>query len=269
MKNNKHYGTGCYEMTDKEGKKYKLTVEQDEISESPRGDYNLATIYCWHRNYNIGDDKPRGYSASDALTELCEKYTSMTEDEIDDASNNTLILALQQSEKIVIIPISCYEHSGITISTNVSSYPYNDRWDAGIIGFAFIEKEKVFKESGGIPLKDENGDYIRIEYKHDNGLSTYNIQVEPITDANWKKAALNIINGEVETLDQYLRNEVYWYKLEEKIHVHNEKKCPHCDEIIEVEDYEEWEEIDSCGGFYGDCLEENGIFNSMNLVFVD
>lgn len=33
----------------------------------------------------------------------------------------------------------------------------------------------------------------------------------------------------------------------------------------------DWEEINSCGGFYGDCLEDNGILEEtgLDLEFVD
>ena len=45
--------------------------------------------------------------------------------------------------------------------------------------------------------------------------------------------------------------------------------CPHCNEVIKS--YKEWIEEDSCWGFYGDCLEENGILDYIpnKIVFVD
>jgi hypothetical protein len=57
----KHYAPGSFNMIDKDGKEYLLTVEQDDYTESPRDMYdNISTIYCWHKHYAIGDDKPKG-----------------------------------------------------------------------------------------------------------------------------------------------------------------------------------------------------------------
>ena len=63
----------------------------------------------------------------------------------------------------------------------------------------------------------------------------------------------------MKTYDQYVRGEVYAYRLTKKII--EQDLCPHCGEVIR--EYEEYEDVDSCGGFYGDCLEENGISDSI------
>ena len=42
----KHYALGSFNMIDKDGKEYLLTVEQDDYTESPRDMYdNISTIY--------------------------------------------------------------------------------------------------------------------------------------------------------------------------------------------------------------------------------
>ena len=236
----KHYAPGSFNMIDKDGKEYFLTVEQDDYAENPRDMYdNISTIYCWRTYYIIGDDKPKEKTARDVLADMCEKYTNMEADDIDAASENDMIRELQQAKDIVIKYISCYEHSGITISTAITTYPYNDRWDSGIIGFAFIDKE-TFEINCGV-------------YK------------------DWKRRAMDIIDSEVKTLDDYFRGEVFRYTLEEKVHVHNEKKCPHCGEVLEVDDYDDWEAVDGCSGFYGDELESNGILDELptEIQFID
>lgn len=90
-------------------------------------------------------------------------------------------------------------------------------------------------------------------------------------DKDWKCRAMDIIDSEVKTLDDYLRGEVFCYTLEEKVHVHNETKCPHCGEVIEIHDDDDWEVIDGCSGFYGDELESNGILDElpMEIKFID
>ena len=48
-----------------------------------------------------------------------------------------------------------------------------------------------------------------------------------------------------------------------------QNKCPHCGEVIR--EYEDEEKVDSCWGFYGDCLEDNGILDQIgsDLQFVE
>lgn len=111
----------------------------------------------------------------------------------------------------VILPLYLYDHSGITMNTT----GFSCGWDSGRVGFIFISKKKMLKEYGGKvvtqKLKDRVKDYLK---------------------------------GEVETYDQYLRGEVYGYKI---------FKVETCSGGCEHE-----EELDSCWGFYGEdeCMTE-------------
>lgn len=267
---NKHYGRGTYNMVDSEGEKYILQVEFDEYAEDPREWDNVSKIWCWKRGYKIGDE-PYG-DLYESLEYLCRKYTNMSEDEILDSIYTPEIMLenLQKSDILFIAPIYCYEHGGITISTN-TSYPYSDMWDSSVIGYAFIDKETTFRELGGIPLKDENGNYILEEYKHENSPSTYRIKYIPLTDENWEERAAQCIKDEVKTLDAYLTGNVYEYTLNKKIHIHNESICPHCGEVIDEEDYDDYEAVACISGFYGDCLEDNGMLDCFpnGIKFID
>lgn len=258
-----HYGAGVYNLIDTKTKeKYRLTVEYDECCDSPREVWdNQATIWCWHDNYKIGDNVGN-LDPSEALNYLCKNYTDKTEEEIEEASPNTKMIWLQESDKIVILPIFCYEHSGITISTS-HSYPYNDRWDSSYIGFAFITKKNIFDNLGGIPIYNENNELVQEEHIHEDGSITYSTKYIPLSKENWRKRGIMCINDEVEILDYYLRGEVYGYKLEKLNHIIEEKTCPHCGEVISKKEFDEYEEIDSCRGFYGDTLENNGILNEL------
>ena len=225
------YAPCTLKLKDDSGKEYLLTIEQDDYAENPREWDNISTIWTWTKNYKIGDDHDLSDLMWNALADLCVKNNILTWEEIDDKyfSESRLGLALQESENVAFRWISAYEHSGITISTTVGTYPYNDRWDSSIIGFGFVMKEQYEKQCG--ERKD------------------------------WKRDALKIIDSEVETVDQWLRGECYQYTLEEKVHYRNEKRCPHCDELISVDEYDCWEQIDSCCGFYGDNIKENGILD--------
>lgn len=233
----KHYGEGSYKMIDKSGKEYLLTVERDDYScFDPREDYNMTTMICWHRNYKLGDshkyEDPESF-----LYDLCQKVLQKSQD----MTCKEMLKLLEESNLICIKQLNLYDHSGITISTS-SAYPYNDRWDSSPVGFVYITKGDLIAE--GI-ISDDN--------------------------ENWKEAAEPIIENEVQIYDYFLRGEVYHYTLEEKVHVRNETKCPHCNEVIKVDEYDDYEEVESCGGFYGCNIEDNGILDEVgsDLQFIE
>ena len=252
----KHYTYDSpFKMKDREGVEYTLEVEQDDHSESPRNWDNVCTMVCWHRHYNLGDK--HNYSDSDEFfEEILHDICGMKYDDIEKLPTREKYKLACESDKIYIKELNLYDHSGITISTS-NGYPYNDRWDAGCVGWIYVSKEKALREWGGIPERDENGQFIRIPHEHPGGTITYSIKYTPITEENWMEVAEYHMEGEVEVYDQYLRGDVYGYRLLKK--VIQQDKCPHCNEVIR--EYEEEVEEDICYGFYGDCIEENGIID--------
>jgi hypothetical protein len=120
--------------------------------------------------------------------------------------------AIEKNEDaLIILPLYLYDHSGITISTS----PFSCRWDSGQIGFIYVSKKKV-----------------REEYS-----------VKRITKKVTERV-MKLLEGEVETYDQYLTGDVYGYE------VYNVEKCDH--------GHEHEKELDSCWGFYGEeeCMKE-------------
>jgi hypothetical protein len=113
----------------------------------------------------------------------------------------------------IVLLLYMYSHSGITISLT----PFQCRWDSCQVGFVVIPRLKM--------LEEFKGKYFAKKLK-----------------AKGMKHA----EAEVKTLDQFLRGEVYGYKIAGSV-----EKCEKCDN-------EEREDLDSCWGFYGkeDCLEE-------------
>jgi len=88
-----------------------------------------------------------------------------------------------------------YSHGGLSISTT----PYQCRFDSGVLGFAVVTKELI----------RENWNIKRVTKKY-------------------IELADKMVEGEVETLNKYINNEVYSFRIEDK----------------------DGEVIDSCGGFY-------------------
>jgi hypothetical protein len=115
--------------------------------------------------------------------------------------------AIEKEENTaVILPLYLYDHSGISISTGA----FSCRWDSGQIGFIFISKEKALQEFGG-----------------------------KIVTAKLKERLVGILEGEVETYDQYVRGEVYGFQ------------------IVDEDD----NHIDSGYGFYGTDFATNGMLD--------
>lgn len=121
---------------------------------------------------------------------------------------NEMEAAIIKNERPVVIkPLFLFDHSGITISTG----DFGDRWDSGQIGFVLVTREAALKEYGG----------------------------KRITKSI-KERATKVLDAEVETYDQYLRGDVYGYKI-----------------------FKGEEEIDSCWGYYGD---EAAMEEAMSIV---
>jgi hypothetical protein len=108
----------------------------------------------------------------------------------------------------IVVPLYFYDHGGIAISTS----PFSCPWDSGQIGFAIIPVNKIV-----------------LEYGDDSDISRAN--------------ARRVLQGEVNTYNQYLQGEVFGYVLKD----------------------EAGEEIDSCWGFFGYDPTTNGIFDNLGL----
>lgn len=84
--------------------------------------------------------------------------------------------------KNVILPLYLYDHSGITISCS-HSYPYNDRWDAGQVGWVYADFDKIKGEYG-------------------------------VVNKETVEKAKQLLISETKTYDDYLRGECYGYIIE-------------------------------------------------------
>lgn len=255
----KHYAyESPFKMKDNKGVEYTLEIQTDNLPENPREWSNVCTMICWHRSYNLGDK--HDYDNSDEFFEdILHNVCEMEYEEFEELSTREKYKLASESGKVYIKELNLYDHSEISISTS-NNYSYNGSWDTSCVGFVYVTKEKALKEWGGIPEKDENGEFIRIPHEHPDGSVTYSTKYTPITEENWKEVAEYHMDNEVKVYDQYLRGEVYGFTLTKT--VIEQETCPHCGEVIR--EYEEDEEVDSCYGFYGDCLEENGILDNIS-----
>lgn len=201
----KHYAYNSpFNMVDDKGNKYKLTVEQDYLPFDPLDAEDMVQVYCWHHSYELG----------------MKHDWEEPQDFVDYIHENI------GSDNVCILPLILYDHSGLSISTT-TDWPFNDRWDAMRVGWAFVTKQHMLSEG----------------YSEDN----------------WRKEGYKLIKDVIKDYDTYLRGDIWWYSLQKQVTI--EIKCPHCNEIIETRT--DFMGIDSCGGFLGSCLEENGILDDM------
>lgn len=168
---------------DKSGNKNRVHLVRDSDPEDPRQwDGHLSQILLVGSRYGFGDRN--NYSSSFEIQfELGDEF--LTDQEvngkaIDDLSSEELWSLL--ADKIYVLKVFVYEHGDIRISCGKSN-PFNDRWDSGCVGYAYVAKDKIL----------------------DSG-----IDVDWNTD-DWHAVAEKIITEEINELDMWINNEVYGY----------------------------------------------------------
>lgn len=172
------------------GDVHNIKSELNDLIYKHFSDKQIIDYFCEIRNGKyIDDDNGTRYEywAKDCFGGQSKFYINADEygdyiatqmlDELDVSEKYGLV---SRSNKIVISPISIYDHSGVTIWLG---YP-NDRWDSGIIGFSYIEKD--------------------VALKYNNRL----------TDEDWQSWAENEMKQEMKIYDYYVRGEVYYYYIE-------------------------------------------------------
>ena len=172
-------------------KGYSIEIKQDSDPLNPRTDYdNLATMCCYHSNYNLGDKQDHNSNAStvedearykfafDADVDLEEIEQCGTEQEID-AAHRKIDNWIRKNT--VLMELYLFDHSGLSISVS----PFGCGWDSGTVGFIYITKDQMTNNFGG--------KYFT------KGL---------------RERAAEIIRAEVELYDQFLTGDVYYVGIE-------------------------------------------------------
>jgi hypothetical protein len=135
-------------------KGYIVKVLIDDFGgDSPRDWDNLGHMVCFHRRDNYGDK--HDFSTPADLYEFFKEH------------------------RVVRLPIYMYDHSGVALSTG-RSYPFNDPWDAGQLGYIYATYEEIRKDYG---------------VKHVTQSITLKVE--------------KVLKSEVETYSRYLNGEVY------------------------------------------------------------
>lgn len=110
--------------------KYKgctISIEQDELAESPHKWDNLGVMACFHSRYNLGDKVDLAPDHFNGWTEMAEYIKT-------------------ELGAVVILPLYLCDHGGITIATG----PFSCQWDSGQVGFIYVTHEKLIAEYGNV-----------------------------------------------------------------------------------------------------------------------
>ena len=108
----------------------------------------------------------------------------------DELTNGEKLMLVEESGNVAILPISMYDHSGITLWLGSTQGHVDARWDCSSVGFAYIEKSKAEEEM------------------------PQHTQLPDIDNTDWKEWAYEMMEGEMHTYDQYVRGNVYGWVVE-------------------------------------------------------
>lgn len=204
-------------------KDYKIRVVYDETPDSPDDwqDEKLFLVYE-HRQFTVRRD---GFKPGDIYDYIMS--LSHPDDEFD----------VMDYSDYYIYPVEAYIHSGVELS--LYELELTCPFDSSVSGYILIKKSYVLK----FP----------------------NI----VSDRDKADKAYELANELIETWNQYLSGEVYGYVIEKPNIMYSIEKSLF-DELVlrnDLADLEshfmediEYEEIDSCWGFYGD-PEDSGLID--------
>lgn len=213
---------------EKDGNLLKLEIWSDPDPMNPRTDWdNAGTMVCFHRRYQLGDVKT-GQNGTTGLI----PHTNVRYDNSSDGADAFVEWAQEQLKagNLVIASLDLYDHSGITMK--ICSWDEDafgtgrTGWDSGIVGWIFITKDKAISE---FAVKEGQ---------------------------DWKERARECLKAEVDVYDDYLCGDVYGFTLS-RLSAYT--TIENGVERVNYNSDAEWEEVDSCGGYYGWDSEKSGL----------
>lgn len=219
---------------------YRLTIENDDIQENPYTEWdNVGYFVNYHRNYSFGNSNMKSpFNIERFIHEVNSECSFNKEESIYlykllERIENGKDITIEHVEKVaIILPVYCYEHGGVTLSTGRFSCP----WDSGQIGYLVCPKSEARVEWGKV----------------------------------YSKRAIACMASELKTFDMILQGYQYWFRLE-KFEKTELLQGLSDDELIEYleENESEWNESDSCGGYIGDTWEYSGMYDAIGKELVE
>ncbi len=136
---------------------YFIEIHQDDSPENPIKEWDMfGKFICWHRRYDLGN---------------CKDFATPQE-----------VRAYAKQTGSLLFPLYMYDHSGIRLSLDNSYCPFNDRWDAGQLGYVLVDRQEALEKMGKKRMTEK-----------------------------LRKRIIEIVQTEVDTYNQYLSGDVYGY----------------------------------------------------------
>ena len=196
-------------------KGYKIRIREDEDADSPDdwGDDSLFLVYD-HRQFSV---KREGFNVESIYRWMYAKEVVEFGDDVD-GNYQEEVDGYSELNNYFIFKVEAYIHSGVSLSLFTGTKQC--RWDSSVSGYILASKSEFELE----------------------------------------ETARNAAEGLIETWNQYLSGEVYGYIIEkpnttyliskEKFdRLKFENDLATLEQEFDIED--EWEEVNSCWGFYG------------------
>ena len=152
-----------YKLQTKEGVQVLAIWSDDDTRNDSREWDNVARLYLWHSNYNLGD-KNNHETSDDLLQSLASDEGIETTGE---EAERELLELLKNSYKIM--PVYLYDHSGVSVSVA----PFSCKFDSGWCGFAILSKQDAIKELGATEEDWEE----KAEKQIKNEVEIYNVYI--------------------------------------------------------------------------------------------
>ncbi|MFA6926801.1 MAG: hypothetical protein WCQ69_07390 [Bacteroidales bacterium] len=111
-----------------------LRVFYDPDPLNPRTEFDgVATIACWHRRYNLGDD---------------EHIIELDPSDYDCPGEFIYAILEEYPEIAILLPIYMMDHGNISLRTDVGAFKASDPmgWDWGWVGVVFVTQKDLDKE---------------------------------------------------------------------------------------------------------------------------
>lgn len=222
----------------------RVRIVQDTDPSNPRTEWDCHSgrMICWHRKYTLGDE--HNYDKDEFLKELACEADAELEEEIDRLENDYYSRVYDYAARLDIE--DCHEYASGKVVAQVNELVEK------AVSDGYIMLPLYLYDHSGITMSTG-----RFSCQWDSGQVGWIICDKKTINENFggdRDKAEKALESEVAIYDQYLTGDVYGFIVEER----ETEGCSCCKRSFA------WEQTDSCWGFYGSDIHENGIVDHLD-----
>lgn len=193
---------------------------------------NAGRIICWHSRYNLGDE--HSYSClSDFMRELAFETCTGLEDKVNNLEDN--VYSKLYDRAVNAGNDDPHGYADRLVSPRITEYIDS------IVRDGYVILPLYLMDHSGISMGT-----CSFGCMWDSGQVGWiicdNATIEKEFNGD-RDLAEEVLQAEVKSYDQYIRGDIYGFIVEE----------------TDDPDSDDWEHVDSCWGFYGSDIHENGM----------